>query len=91
MRPADRARLADRLDYPTATDLREARAVLGLTQRDLADRLGVSWGVVRDAEQDRGRPRPETLRALAELVRGSAARSRRTKPAARPAGPATNL
>ncbi|MFI2714706.1 BTAD domain-containing putative transcriptional regulator [Micromonospora sp. NPDC018662] len=49
--------------------LRRARLGRGLTQADLADRAGVSVGVVRDLEQGRsGRPRGRSLQALADAL-----------------------
>ncbi|WP_089158137.1 BTAD domain-containing putative transcriptional regulator [Micromonospora sp. NBS 11-29] len=49
--------------------LRRARVGRGMTQADLADRAGVSVGVVRDLEQGRsGRPRGGSLQALADAL-----------------------
>jgi transcriptional regulator with XRE-family HTH domain len=45
--------------------LRRCREAIGLTQQDLAERAGVSLGMVRDVEQRRTRrPRAGSVRAL---------------------------
>jgi DNA-binding SARP family transcriptional activator/DNA-binding XRE family transcriptional regulator len=48
-----------------STLIRAYRRNAGLTQRQLADRSGLSVATVRDVEQARSRPRPASLRALA--------------------------
>jgi DNA-binding SARP family transcriptional activator/DNA-binding XRE family transcriptional regulator len=49
---------------------RDARRGAGLTQRQLAERAGVSLGFVRDLEQGRfGHPRPELTQRVANALR----------------------
>ena len=51
------------------TLVRERRRAAGLTQRELAQRSGLSMAAVRDLEQGRSRrPRPGTLDALARAL-----------------------
>ena len=49
--------------------LRSARARADLTQSELAARLGVQQQAVNRWENDRDRPRPETVRAIARELR----------------------
>jgi len=50
--------------------IRDARRAAGLTQRQLAERAGVSLGFVRDLEQGRfGHPRPELTERVANALR----------------------
>jgi DNA-binding SARP family transcriptional activator/tetratricopeptide (TPR) repeat protein/DNA-binding XRE family transcriptional regulator len=52
-----------------AEQLRQARQQAGLTQRELADRTGISAAAIRDLEQGRSfHPRPSTLRAIATVL-----------------------
>ena len=66
--PAAPAR-APRPDYPLIGDqLRVRRQALGLSLRDLADRLGVTPSLISQIERDRANPSVSTLYALvAEL------------------------
>ncbi|TYB38686.1 tetratricopeptide repeat protein [Micromonospora sp. AP08] len=66
--------------------VRSARMDRGLTQADLAERAGVSVGLVRDLEQGRsGRPRARSLQALADaLGLPDDERARITRPARPP-------
>jgi transcriptional regulator with XRE-family HTH domain len=56
------------------------RARLGLTQGELAARIGVSQGAVSRWEKGRHRPSFETLSKLAVMVDGTAANLRRAPP-----------
>ncbi|MFF3867572.1 BTAD domain-containing putative transcriptional regulator [Micromonospora sp. NPDC001898] len=80
-------------DVPFSVILRAARDRAGVTQRELADRAGVSVATIRDLEQGRSRlPRRASLHAMiealglsgdgAELVRAAA--TTRTEPAPQP-------
>lgn len=53
---------------PPAEILRGLRLALGLTQADIAGRLGVARSTVQAWEASRARPRPAVGRALAELL-----------------------
>lgn len=65
-----RRRLAARLAPPAPSDIKAARKLLDLTQRNLADMLGVSRGSVSDWERGRSSPGPENLRRLTALLLG---------------------
>jgi DNA-binding XRE family transcriptional regulator len=47
--------------------LRAWREYLGFTQKDIADRLGISQAALSQIEAVNSRPRKETLRKLAEI------------------------
>ena len=50
------------------TQLRLARKRKGLTQKELADRVGARHNTVSNWEADRNRPDPDTVRALCALL-----------------------
>ncbi len=50
--------------------VREARKKLGLTQRQLADRLGVDYTYISKIENGRNAPSKPVLRRLAQLMAG---------------------
>ena len=50
------------------TQLRQARKRRRLTQKALADAIGVKHNSVSNWESDRNRPDPETIRALCALL-----------------------
>jgi excisionase family DNA binding protein len=56
----------------TPTTWRHQRLLAGLTQRQLAERLGVALGTVRYWENGRRRPRPHHQQRLARLLAASA-------------------
>ena len=73
----------------TATEfgplLRELRRRSGLTQRELADRAGVSMGAIRDLEQGRSSsPRRDSVQAIATALALSGPDVKRLKAAAVP-------
>ena len=53
---------------PIGERLRELRARRYLTQRELADRAGVSPATIAKLETDVAEPRPSTIRKLAEAL-----------------------
>ena len=53
--------------------IRRLRGERGLTQRDVAERLGINFTYLSKLENDRGeRPGEETVRKLAEILRADA-------------------
>ena len=48
----------------TAKQIRAARAILGWSQQDLADAIGLSKPTIVDAEKEGHQPRPETLNQI---------------------------
>ena len=72
--------------------VREHRRAAGLTQRQLAQRSGLSVAAVRDLEQGRSRrPRPGSLDALARALGLDAGQSAVLAAAADAAGPASRV
>ena len=55
----------DQQDIPKMT--RELRAALGLTQEQLAAKIGVTVATVNRWENDRGKPYPLAMRQLEKL------------------------
>lgn len=67
-------RLFSGLPAPTlGARLRRARLERGLTQKDLAARVGVDWRQVQRWEDDGRRPRPAALARLAQALEVSTA------------------
>ena len=54
-----------------ANDIKELRASLGLTQQQLADRLYLSVGAVRDWEQGRTSPGKRSMKDIEKLLKSS--------------------
>lgn len=48
--------------------IRQRRALLSLTQQDLADYAGVSLRIIRSIESGRGNPSVATLSKIAEVL-----------------------
>ena len=53
---------------PLPAPVRVFRQALGLTQRDLADRAGISVGTVRNLETRRHRPNRKTAERVAAVL-----------------------
>jgi y4mF family transcriptional regulator len=52
----------------TGIKLKERRAILGITQKDLADISGVGLRTIKDIETGGGNPSLATLAALADVL-----------------------
>lgn len=48
--------------------IKERRAVLGLTQQDLADYSGLSLRIIKSVELEKGNPSLNTLEKIAEVL-----------------------
>lgn len=48
--------------------IKERRALLGLTQQDLADYTGLSLRIIKDIETGKGNPSVATLSKIAEIL-----------------------
>lgn len=48
--------------------IKERRAVLGLTQQDLADYTGLSVRIIKSVEAESGNPSLATLKKIAEIL-----------------------
>lgn len=48
--------------------IKERRAVLGLTQQDLADYSGLSLRIIKSVESEKGNPSLNTLEKIAEVL-----------------------
>lgn len=48
--------------------IRERRALLGLTQQDLADYTGLSLRIIKSIEAGKGNPSMSTLTKIAEVL-----------------------
>ena len=48
--------------------IKERRALLGLTQQDLADYAGVSLRIIRSIEAGKGNPSVATISKIAEVL-----------------------
>ena len=48
--------------------IKERRAVLGLTQQDLADYSGLSQRIIKSVESEKGNPSLNTLEKIAEVL-----------------------
>ncbi len=48
--------------------IRERRALLGLTQQDLADYTGLSLRIIKSIEAGKGNPSMSTLTKIAEIL-----------------------
>ena len=48
--------------------IRERRALLGLTQQDLADYTGLSLRIIKSIEAGKGNPSVSTLTKIAEIL-----------------------
>jgi len=51
-------------------DIKSIRERLGLTQEQLANKLGVSWATVARWERGKGKPSPLAQKALEALLKG---------------------
>ena len=69
-------------DYPAR--IKQFRARLGLTQAELATRLGVSFATVNRWENGQTKPSPLSWKQLLGMDGGETARSEPTLPAAGP-------
>lgn len=65
---SDRRALAERLLPPAPEDLREARRLLGLSQRAWAARLGLSKTTVAAWETGKASPQADSLRRIVEML-----------------------
>ena len=52
-------------------DIKAIRLKLGLTQEDLARKLGVSWGTVARWEGGKSKPSKLAQRAIEDLLKGA--------------------
>ena len=50
-------------------DIRAIREKLGLTQEELAHRLGISWSTIARWEADKGKPSKLARRAIENLLK----------------------
>lgn len=50
------------------TIIKERRALLGLTQQDLADYTGLSLRIIKSVEGGKGNPSLNTLKRIAEIL-----------------------
>ncbi|MED9962034.1 MAG: helix-turn-helix domain-containing protein [Bacteroidales bacterium] len=48
--------------------IKERRALLGLTQQDLSDYIGLSVRIIKSIEADKGNPSLNTLEKIAETL-----------------------
>lgn len=48
--------------------IKERRAVLGLTQKDLSDYTGLSLRIIKSVESEKGNPSLKTLEKIAEVL-----------------------
>lgn len=59
--------------------LRAARALLGWSQQELADRAGISCRTIAAIESSETKPKPETLRQLADCLQEAGIKFSRTR------------
>ena len=61
----------------TATDIKAFRDALGLTQEELAERIGVTHSAISQWESGKKKPRPVVLKMLTYLRDEAAGRKKR--------------
>ncbi|HJC43384.1 MAG TPA: helix-turn-helix domain-containing protein [Candidatus Mediterraneibacter gallistercoris] len=49
-------------------NIRKARKVLGITQKELGEKLGISQAAIGQLENDRSNPKMETLRKISKAL-----------------------
>lgn len=55
-------------DMPVEKDLKERRALLGISQQDLADYSGVGISTIKDLERGVGNPSLKTLKKILSVL-----------------------